>query len=111
MDFVAKINHLGISGGKDSTALHLWAVHESGYPLESIRATFCDTGNECEETLEQVRLFSQRVHPIEWLKTERDFCELARHKGRFPSATVRFCTNAGSIRLAPQRSEWRTPRG
>lgn len=25
------INHIGVSGGKDSTALLLWAVNESGY--------------------------------------------------------------------------------
>jgi 7-cyano-7-deazaguanine synthase in queuosine biosynthesis len=45
------INHIGISGGKDSTALLLWAVHESGYPKESIHATFCDTDNEHQITL------------------------------------------------------------
>jgi hypothetical protein len=47
------INHCGCSGGKDSTALLLWMVHESGYHLESIRPTFCDTGN-ADETGELV---------------------------------------------------------
>ncbi len=97
-----KINHLGISGGKDSTALLLWAVHESGYPRESIRATFADTGNECEETYAYVRMLSERVHPIEWIRPERDFYELARHKGRFPSATVRFCTV--ELKLKPSKA-------
>lgn len=96
------INHLGISGGKDSTALLLWAVHESGYPIESIRATFADTGNECEETYDYVRMLSEKVHPIEWLKPERDFFELAKHKGRFPSATVRFCTV--ELKLKPSKA-------
>lgn len=95
------INHLGISGGKDSTALLLWAVHESGYPIESIRATFADTGNECNETLDYVRMLSEKVHPIEWIKPERDFFELAKHKGRFPSATVRFCTTM--LKMQPSK--------
>lgn len=37
--------HVGISGGKDSGALLLWMVHESGIPADQIIATFCDTGN------------------------------------------------------------------
>lgn len=36
------INHIGLSGGKDSTALLGWALHESGYPRESLRFSFCD---------------------------------------------------------------------
>lgn len=97
-----RLNHLGISGGKDSTALLLWAVHESGYETESLRATFADTGNECEETYDYVRMLSETVHPIEWLKPERDFYELAKHKGRFPSVTVRFCTT--ELKMKPSRA-------
>ena len=37
------INHFGVSGGKDSTAALLWAVHESGYDPATIRATMTDT--------------------------------------------------------------------
>lgn len=96
-----RINHFGISGGKDSTALLLWSIHESGYPKDSIRATFCDTGNEHPWTLEFVRFLSATVHPIEWLYPERDFYELAKHKGRFPSPTVRFCTV--ELKLEPSR--------
>jgi len=88
----AVINHFGISGGKDSTALLLWAVYESGYPRETIRASFCDTGNEHEFTYAHVRMLSEKVHPIVWLKPERDFYDLAIWKGRFPSTKVRFCT-------------------
>lgn len=84
--------HLGISGGKDSTALLLWAVHESGLPRERIRATFCDTGNEAEQTYAHVRLLSETVFPVEWIKPELDFYELAAKKGCFPSARRRFCT-------------------
>jgi len=44
------IYHIGISGGKDSTAALLWATRESGWPHDKIRVTFCDTGNEHQFT-------------------------------------------------------------
>lgn len=86
------IYHVGISGGKDSGAVLLWMVHESGIPRHQINATFCDTGNEHEWTYEQVAKLSDRVHPVETLKPELDFFALARKKQRFPSTKVRFCT-------------------
>src|SRR6266550_2626614 len=86
------MNHIGISGGKDSTALLLWAVHESGYPRESLDVTFCDTGNEHLLTYDYVKMLSEGVHPVKTLKPERDFYELARWKKRFPGAKSRFCT-------------------
>lgn len=95
------INHIGISGGKDSTALLLWAVHESRYPKESLRVTFCDTGNEHEFTYEYIRFLSERVHPVEWLKPELDFYQLARKKHRFPSVKARFCTT--ELKIKPSR--------
>ena len=91
------INHIGISGGKDSTALLLWAVHESGYPLDSIVASFCDTGNEAPETYDYIAMLSDRVHPIRTIKPPLDFWELAAKKSRFPSVKARFCTQALKI--------------
>ena len=85
-------NHIGISGGKDSTALLLWAVHESGYPRESLDVTFCDTGNEHQITYDYVRMLSDKVHPVTWIKPPLDFYELAKWKKRFPGARSRFCT-------------------
>lgn len=96
-----RLNHIGVSGGKDSTALLLWAVHESGYDRESLRATFCDTGNELPATYAHVQMLSERVHPIEILTPERDFYALARHKKRFPSARARFCTT--ELKMKPTR--------
>lgn len=84
--------HVGLSGGKDSSALLIWMANESGIPHDQIRASFCDTGNEADETYEQVRLLSERVLPVEWIKPELDFYELARKKKRFPSTKARFCT-------------------
>lgn len=92
------IYHVGISGGKDSGAVLLWLVYESGIPKHKINATFCDTGNEHEWTYEQVEMLSQRVHPIETLKPDLDFYDLVRKKGVFPSARRRFCTEHLKIR-------------
>jgi len=86
------IYHVGISGGKDSTAALLYLLHKADIPRENIDATFCDTGNEHQWTLDHVAMLSEKVHPIKTLKPERDFYELADHKRRFPGAKTRFCT-------------------
>lgn len=85
------IYHVGVSGGKDSGAVLLWMVHESGIPRHKINATFCDTGNEHEWTYQQIEILS-KIHPIEILKPELDFYKLAQKKQRFPSTQARFCT-------------------
>lgn len=91
-DMIEPIYHFGVSGGKDSTALLLWAIHESGYPRNRIVASFCDTDNEDEITLDYIRMLSREVHPIQWLTPPLGFYQLAKKKGRFPSARARFCT-------------------
>lgn len=96
------LNHIGISGGKDSTALLLWAVHESGYPKESLIVSFCDTGNEAPETYDFVAMLSEKVHPVTTIKPERDFWELAKYKKRFPSARARFCTE--ELKMKPTKT-------
>lgn len=96
-----RLYHVGVSGGKESTALLLWAVHESGYPLDRIQATFCNTHNENPVTYDHVRMLSEKVHPILWLEPERGFVELAQFKKRFPSSQARFCTE--ELKLKPTR--------
>lgn len=86
------IFHLGISGGKDSTAAMLWLLFESGIPRDKIRLSFCDTGNEDALTYAYIKMLSGNFHHIETIKPERDFWELARWKRRFPSTRARFCT-------------------
>lgn len=86
-----KINYLGISGGKDSTATLLWMKYHSGYDPESLRVAFCDTQNEHEFTYDYIRMLGEKVHPIVWLESE-GFYNQAKRKGRFPSAKARFCT-------------------
>lgn len=96
------INHLGISGGKDSTALLLWAVYESGYALDTLSATFADTGNEDQRTLDYIGMLSEKVHPITYIKPKLDFYELARSKRRFPDPRRRFCTV--ELKLVPAKA-------
>lgn len=96
---MSKKYHLGISGGKDSTALLLWAVHESGIPHSEISATFSDTDNEHEWTYWFVRFLSRTVFPITWLTPELGFYDLAKKKKRFPSMVARFCTE--QLKMVP----------
>jgi 3'-phosphoadenosine 5'-phosphosulfate sulfotransferase (PAPS reductase)/FAD synthetase len=96
-----RLYHVGVSGGKDSTALLLWAVHESGYPLDRIQATFCNTHNENEKTYEHVRMLSEKVHPILWLEPELGFYDLAKKNRRFPAPLARFCTH--ELKLKPTK--------
>lgn len=100
------VNHFGLSGGKDSTALLGWAIHESGYPKESIYPSFCDTENEYDEVYQQIKdldkyCVAHGVRPIRilraidhrWAVNQHPlFLALSIWKGRFPSPKVRFCT-------------------
>lgn len=98
------IFHVGCSGGKDSTALLLYMVKESGIPENNIRVTFCDIGNDADETLDHVRMLSRRVlqtSEIEWIQPPLDFYELARKKQRFPGAKSRFCTQ--ELKMKPSK--------
>lgn len=103
-----RLNLIGLSGGKDSTRLVGWALHESAYPTESLLFCFCDTENEYEEVYGQIRALDAYVQsygckPIVWLKASGDwvdkfwmfplFLALCIWKGRFPSAKARFCTD------------------
>lgn len=94
----------GVSSGKDSSALMLWLVHESGIPHDSLRFTFSDTDNEADETYEHIRLLSRRVAPdeIEWLEPPLGFYDLARKKKRFPSVKARFCTQ--ELKMKPSKA-------
>lgn len=87
------VNHFGTSGGKDSVALMVWALHESGYPRETLDFSFCDTGNESPITLDYIRSLEDMLQVgITWIKPGLNFFELAKWKRRFPGAKSRFCT-------------------
>lgn len=100
-------NHIGISGGKDSTALLLWAVHESGYDPETLDFTFCDTDNENDATYDFVVRLSEHLAEcglpkIKWLKPVRGYFDMVKHEGRFPSPQVRFCTRL--LKIVPTQA-------
>lgn len=95
-----RIYHVGISGGKDSTALLLWMIHESGISHDQIIATFCDTQNEAACTYEHLEKLSREVFPIRKLESE-GFLNLALRKKRFPSTKARFCTT--ELKLKPTK--------
>lgn len=100
-----RINLIGLSSGKDSTALWLWAIHESGYAPESIRGSCSETENEYDEVYAQIKALDEHgqkfgVAPIRMLRNTDPwtwnqhplFLALAIWKKRFPSARARFCT-------------------
>ena len=86
------IYHVGVSGGKDSTAVLLWLVHESGVPHHKIDVTFSDTGNEHDLTYAQIDLLSRTVFPIKTLMPDLPFFDLAKKHKIFPSNARRYCT-------------------
>ena len=95
------IYHLGLSGGKDSTAVLLWLIYESDWNLDKLRVTFCDTGNEDMSTYAFLNMLSRQVWPVKVIKPEMDFWELAKFKKRFPSRRARFCTQW--LKIIPTR--------
>jgi len=89
--------HIGVSGGKDSSAALIWAWYESGLPHNRIRPVMCDTENEHQWTYDHIKLLSERICPIEIVKPKLGFYELALSKHRFPSTKARFCTEVLKI--------------
>lgn len=98
--------HVGISGGKDSTAALLWMLHESGIEPSRLDVTFCDTGNEHEWTYAHIKWLNEKVHPVATLKPELTFFPLAFQKRRFPSTKARFCTEF--LKIYPTEEHIRT---
>ena len=81
---------LGLSGGKDSTALAI-LMHKEVPEMEYF---FCDTGKELPETYEYLERIKARLGiKIEYLNAERDFDHwLEVFNGVLPSPRVRWCT-------------------
>jgi 3'-phosphoadenosine 5'-phosphosulfate sulfotransferase (PAPS reductase)/FAD synthetase len=84
--------HVGVSSGKDSSAALIWMTRCSGIPVDRIVASFCDTGNEHDWTIEHIDLLSRTVHPITTIYPKLSYFDLALKKRRFPGAKSRFCT-------------------
>lgn len=101
------IYHVGCSTGKDSSALLLWVIHKSGLPLNRVRATFCDTGNEDPLTYAHLAYLTEIAESagipggIETLIPPLQFFDLAFKEGRFPSRKAQFCTI--ELKIEPTR--------
>ncbi len=81
---------LGLSGGKDSTALAI-LLHQEVPQMEYF---FCDTHKELPETYEYLDRIKARlgIH-IHYLEGDRGFDHwLAIHGGLLPSPKMRWCT-------------------
>lgn len=91
------IRHImGLSGGKDSTALAV-LLHKE---IPEMEYFFCDTHRELPETYEYLDRIKARLGiRIEYLCAERDFDHwLALHGGYLPSPKRRWCTEQMKIR-------------
>ena len=89
------------SGGKDSTALLLWALER--LPRDRLRVVFCDTGWENPLTYQFLDTLNHHLldGQLITLRSERcrDMPDLARKHGRFPSTKARFCTE--ELKIVP----------
>ena len=92
---------LGMSGGKDSTAM---AIHmrENGIEFEPV---FMDTGWEHEDTYKYVtEVLDPLFGPIRTLRSKKwpgGMVEAVRYKGMFPSRMLRWCTQ--ELKVYPLR--------
>lgn len=87
------------SGGKDSTALVLWARQH----LAEFTTVFCDTGWEHPITYAYVEEINQQLlgGSLVRLKSEKypnGFVQLSVERKRVPSAMARFCTDELKVR-------------
>ena len=93
-----KVRHvLGISGGKDSSAL---AVYMRG-KVPDMEYFFCDTGAELPETYDYLnRLEAVLGKAIVRLNATRDFDHWMQvYQGTLPSASMRWCTK--NLKIKP----------
>ena len=88
---------LGISGGKDSSALAIYMRDR----VPDMEYFFCDTGAELPETYEYLnRLEAALGKPIARLNADRDFDHwLEVYRGTLPSPQMRWCTK--NLKIKP----------
>jgi 3'-phosphoadenosine 5'-phosphosulfate sulfotransferase (PAPS reductase)/FAD synthetase len=113
---------VSVSGGKDSTALYLWAIEKWG--KDGFMAVFADTGHEHPVTYNYLRNLPAMANgpDIAWVKADFadkvrakgrppqgvPFLDLWLWKGRAPSAKAQFCTEHLKLRPIKQWLEsWR----
>lgn len=102
---MSKVRHvLGISGGKDSTALAIYLKNR--YPELDIEYYFCDTGKELDETyklLENLEIFlGKKIKQLKSIDYEGKAPfdhHLEIFGGFLPSSNARWCTQ--KLKLEP----------
>lgn len=93
-----KVVHvLGISGGKDSTALAVYLRDR----IPDMHYYFCDTGEELQETYEYLEAVQTYLgKPIARLNPDRPFSHYLKiYNNYLPSARMRWCT--AQLKLKP----------
>lgn len=93
MENTDKVKHvLGLSGGKDSSALAVFM--RDNYPELNIEYFFTDTGEELEEVYEYLNMLEGYLgKSINYLDPDRDFKFWMKQYNNFlPSAQQRWCT-------------------
>lgn len=94
-----KIRHiLGLSGGKDSTALAIWMRNKC--PELPMEYFFCDTHKELAETYDYLKRIEARLGiKIHYLSPERGFDHWFEiYGGLLPSPKLRWCTEMMKIK-------------
>ena len=85
-------NIISFSGGKDSTALILWAKEN----LKTFQTIFCDTGWEDKTTYDYIDYINRTLldKKLITLRSEKydGFADLCIKKKRIPSVKTRYCT-------------------
>lgn len=99
------IHVVQFSGGKDSTALVLWACEEFG--ADGFVPLFADTGWEHVLTMAYIehvnrRVLSGRLETCRSEKYPNGMISLVELRNRIPSATRRFCTEELKVRPSIQ---------
>jgi 3'-phosphoadenosine 5'-phosphosulfate sulfotransferase (PAPS reductase)/FAD synthetase len=86
---------VSISGGKDSTALLLWALNNLTEDSNNeIIPVFCDTGWEHKNTYEYLEYLEKELN-IKIIRLQNELGgmrEVALHKGFMPNRIMKYCT-------------------
>ena len=95
------MNIISFSGGKDSTALILWAKEN----LDSFQTVFCDTGWEDDITYEYIRYINASLLKGKLIvlrsKKYEGFWDLSIKKKRVASTEARYCTQ--ELKIIPMK--------
>ncbi len=94
------VHIVGLSGGKDSSALAIHLSRSSELQGQRVEYFFCDTGAELPETYEYLAILEATFgKPIHRLNSGRDFDHwMDVYRGTLPSPTVRWCTRMMKIK-------------